>query len=46
MGPTDLEGDQEVAMGIKDAVWKTTKWMIMKKHLGYTKEEMQIYSHG
>ena len=30
-------------MGIKDAVWKTTKWMIMKKHLGYTKEEMRIF---
>lgn len=31
------------AMGIKDAVWKTMKWKIMKKHLGYTDEEMQIF---
>jgi len=43
MGPTDLEGDQEVAMGIKDVVWKTAMWKIMKKHLGYTKEEMQTF---
>ena len=43
MGPTDLEGDQEVAMGIKDVVWKTAMWKIMKKHLGYTREEMQTF---
>ena len=43
MKRTDLEVDKEVAMGIKDAVWKKTKWMIMKKQLGYTKEEMQIF---
>ena len=30
-------------MGIKDAVWKTTKWKIMKRHLGYTGEEMEIF---
>ena len=30
-------------MGIKDAVWKKTKWMIMKKQLGYTGEEMQVF---
>jgi len=30
-------------MGVKDAVWKTMKWKIMKKHLRYTDEEMQIF---
>jgi len=42
-GPQAIEIDWEVAMGIKDAVWKSTQWMIMKKHLGYTKEEMQVF---
>jgi len=43
MKPKDLEVDKEVAMGIKDAVWKTTKWQIMKRHLGYTGEEMKVF---
>ena len=30
-------------MGIKDAVWKTTKWKIMKKHLGYDDEDMEAF---
>jgi uncharacterized repeat protein (TIGR04076 family) len=30
-------------MGIKEAVWKTTKWKIMGKHLGYDKEEMESF---
>ena len=30
-------------MGIKDAVWKTAKWKIMKKHLGYNDEEMEAF---
>jgi uncharacterized repeat protein (TIGR04076 family) len=30
-------------MGIKDAVWKTMKWKIMKRHLGYSDAEMQVF---
>jgi hypothetical protein len=30
-------------MGITDAVWKATKWKIMKKHLGYSDAEMQLF---
>ena len=30
-------------MGITDAVWKTMKWKIMKKHLGYSDAEMQVF---
>jgi uncharacterized repeat protein (TIGR04076 family) len=30
-------------MGITDAVWKTMKWKIMKRHLGYSNAEMQVF---
>lgn len=30
-------------MGIRDAVWKTAKWKIMGKHLGYNAEEMKSF---
>jgi uncharacterized repeat protein (TIGR04076 family) len=30
-------------MGITDAVWKAAKWKIMKKHLGYSDAEMQLF---
>ena len=30
-------------MGISEAIWKTMKWKIMKKHLGYTDEEMAVF---
>lgn len=30
-------------MGIRDKVWDTTKWKIMKSHLGYTSEEMEQF---
>ena len=30
-------------MGITDAVWKTIRWKIMKKHLGYSDAEMQVF---
>jgi len=30
-------------MGIKEAIWKTGKWRIMKKHLGYNDAEMQVF---
>jgi len=30
-------------MGISEAIWKATKWKIMKKHLGYTDEEMAVF---
>lgn len=30
-------------MGITDAVWKTMKWKIMKKHLGYSDAEMRAF---
>lgn len=30
-------------MGIRDVAWKTMKWTIMKKHLGYTNEEMELF---
>ncbi len=30
-------------MGITDAVWKTMKWKVMKKHLGYSDAEMQVF---
>jgi len=30
-------------MGIRDMVWDTTKWKIMKSHLGYTSEEMERF---
>ena len=39
----DRWSEQEVVVGIKDAVWKTTKWKIMKKHLGYNDEEMDAF---
>ncbi len=42
-GSTNHEVDKEGALGIKDAVWKATKWTIMKKHLGYTREEMETF---
>ncbi len=30
-------------MGIRDSIWKTMKWKIMKKHLGYNDDEMKIF---
>ncbi len=30
-------------MGITDLVWKTMKWKVMKKHLGYSDAEMQLF---
>ncbi len=30
-------------MGIRDVAWKTMKWPVMKKHLGYTDEEMELF---
>lgn len=30
-------------MGIRDIAWKTMKWKIMKRHLGYSDEEMRIF---
>ena len=30
-------------MGIRDVAWKTVKWPFMKKHLGYTSEEMELF---
>jgi uncharacterized repeat protein (TIGR04076 family) len=30
-------------MGIRDVAWKTMKWTIIKKHLGYTNEEMELF---
>ena len=30
-------------MGIQDMAWKTVKWNVMKKHLGYTDDEMKIF---
>ena len=30
-------------MGIGDRAWNKMKWAVMKKHLGYTEEEMRIF---
>ncbi|MDH3344142.1 MAG: hypothetical protein OEM61_06525 [Desulfobacteraceae bacterium] len=30
-------------MGIRDIAWKTVKWSVMKKHLGYTGEEIKTF---
>lgn len=30
-------------MGIRDLAWKTIKWSVIKKHLGYSDEEMNIF---
>jgi len=30
-------------MAISDVIWKATKWKIMKKHLGYTDDEMRAF---
>ena len=30
-------------MGIRDIAWKTVKWSVMKKHLGYTDEEIKTF---
>ncbi|MCP4656824.1 MAG: hypothetical protein GY856_15550 [bacterium] len=30
-------------MGIRDIAWDTVKWKIMKGHLGYSKEEMELF---
>ncbi len=30
-------------MGIKDIAWRTSKWKIMKNHLGYSDEEMKLF---
>ena len=30
-------------MKITESIWNATKWKIMKKQLGYTKEEMEIF---
>ncbi|GAG84974.1 unnamed protein product [marine sediment metagenome] len=33
-------------MGIRDVAWKTMKWKIMKKHLGYSEDEMRPTING
>ncbi|MCG6964633.1 MAG: hypothetical protein LJE95_15370 [Acidobacteria bacterium] len=33
-------------MGIRDVAWGTMKWKIMKKHLGYSDEEMQLFRNN
>ncbi len=30
-------------MGIRDVAWNTVKWKVMKNHLGYSKEEMELF---
>jgi uncharacterized repeat protein (TIGR04076 family) len=30
-------------MSIRDIAWKTVKWSVMKKHLGYTDEEIKTF---
>lgn len=30
-------------MGIRDMAWDSVKWKVMKKHLGYTDDEMKIF---
>ena len=30
-------------MGIRDVAWKAMKWTFIKKHLGYTDEEMELF---
>ena len=30
-------------MGIRDVAWKAMKWTFMKRHLGYTNEEMELF---
>lgn len=30
-------------MGIRDIAWNTMKWKIMKKHLGYSDDEMRLF---
>ena len=30
-------------MGFRDVAWNATKWTVMKKHLGYSKEEMEVF---
>jgi len=30
-------------MGIRDIAWKTVKWSVMKKNLGYTDEEIKTF---
>ncbi|KPJ77819.1 MAG: hypothetical protein AMJ54_06535 [Deltaproteobacteria bacterium SG8_13] len=30
-------------MGIRDLAWRSVKWGVMKKHLGYTDDEMEIF---
>jgi uncharacterized repeat protein (TIGR04076 family) len=30
-------------MGIKDVAWKSMKWKIMKKHLGYDADQMRMF---
>ncbi len=30
-------------MGIRDVAWKSIKWSVIKKHLGYSDEEMKVF---
>ena len=30
-------------MGIRDVAWKAIQWKIMKKHLGYSEDEMKVF---
>ena len=30
-------------MGIRDAAWSAVKWNVMKRHLGYTDEDMKAF---
>jgi uncharacterized repeat protein (TIGR04076 family) len=30
-------------MGIKDVAWKSAKWKIMKRHLGYDDDQMRLF---
>ncbi len=32
-------------MGIRDKAWKTMQWKVMKKHLGYTDDEMRAFKN-
>ena len=32
-------------MGIRDKAWKTMQWTVMKKHLGYTDDEMRAFKN-
>ena len=39
----DHQTDRDRDMGIRDVAWKTMKWKIIKKHLGYSDDEMRLF---